>query len=292
MFQKLHIQLTLFCTFICSIILAFMSFICLSVSETELKERNFAEFQININMLVNHLENQNIISHNWLSQFCADTQFEVDIRDNGTHLLFDTLIPFTLEENDFALVRQKAKETYGLLEEAISADSILSSHEEFQLFVGGTPYYGAMALIPKNGGALNIAVLSPLSALKETIRFQRTLFVWADIGGLLLLGIFFWFFTWRMIQPLAKIASASHELRSPLTVMLSSLSAMKQASPEEQEHFSKNIEIEGKRMGRLIEDMLALSSADSSHFSIHKNPVELRAPCPEKIYFHQHFPAG
>ena len=83
MFQKLHIQLTLFCTFICGIILAFMSFICLSVSETELKERNFAEFQININMLVNHLENQNIISHNWLSQFCADTQFEVDIRDNG-----------------------------------------------------------------------------------------------------------------------------------------------------------------------------------------------------------------
>ncbi len=140
-----------------------------------------------------------------------------------------------------------------------------------------------MALIPKNGGALNIAVLSPLSALKETILFQRFLFVWADIGGLFLLGIFFWFFTWRMIQPLAKnrqkqaefIASASHELRSPLTVMLSSLSAMKQASPEEQEHFSKNIEIEGKRMGRLIEDMLALSSADSSHFSIHKNPVEL-----------------
>lgn len=204
MFQKLHIQLTLFCTFICSIILAFMSFICLSVSETELKERNFAEFQININMLVNHLENQNIISHNWLSQFCADTQFEVDIRDNGSHLVFDTLIPFTLGENDFALVRQKAKETYGFLEESISADSILSSHEEFQLFVGGTLYYGAMALIPKNGGALNIAVLSPLSSLEETILFQRFLFVWADIGGLFLLGIFFWFFTWRMIQPLAK----------------------------------------------------------------------------------------
>ena len=283
MFQKLHIQLTLFCTFICGIILAFMSFICLSVSETELKERNFAEFQININMLVNHLENQNIISHNWLSQFCADTQFEVDIRDNGSHLVFDTLIPFTFGENDFALVRQKAKETYGFLEESISADSILSSHEEFQLFVGGTLYYGAMALIPKNGGALNIAVLSPLSSLEETILFQRFLFVWADIGGLFLLGIFFWFFTWRMIQPLAKnrqkqaefIASASHELRSPLTVMLSSLSAMKQASPEEQEHFSKNIEIEGKRMGRLIEDMLTLSGADTSHFSIHKKPAEL-----------------
>lgn len=283
MFQKLHIQLTLFCTFICGIILAFMSFICLSVSEKELKERKFTDFQININMLVNHLESQNIISHNWLAQFCADTHFEVDIKDNGSHLVFDTLTPISFGETEFAQVRQKAKESYGLLEESISADSVLSSHEEFQISIGKTPYYGAMALIPKNGGALNIAVLSSLSGLQGTIQFQRILFTGADIGGILLLGIFFWFFTWRMIQPLAKnrqkqaefIASASHELRSPLTVMLSCLSAMKQASPEEQAHFSKTIETEGKRMGRLIEDMLTLSGTDSSHFSIYKRPVEL-----------------
>lgn len=283
MFQKLHIQLTLFCTFICGMILAFMSFICLSVSEKELEERNFADFQISINMLVNHLENQNVISHNWLAQFCADTHCEIDIQDNGSHLVFDTLTPFSLAETDFAQVRQRAKEAYGILEESISASSALSTHAEFPLAIGGNSYYGAMAVIPKNGSALNIAVLSSLSGLQETIQFQRLLFAGADIGGILLLGIFFWFFTWRMIQPLAEnrqkqaefIASASHELRSPLTVMLSSLSAMKQASPEEQAHFSKTIETEGKRMGRLIEDMLTLSGTDSSHFSICKKPVEL-----------------
>lgn len=283
MFQKLHIQLTLLCTLVCTLILALMSFLCLSVSEKESKKRSFADFQVNINMLVNHLESQNVISHNWLSQFCTDTHFELDIQDSGSPLVFDTLTPFSLNEKDFAQVRQKATAEYGMIETSISANSALSAHAEFELSLNRKSYYGAMALIPKNGGTLNIAVLFPLSGLEETIQSQRLLFAGADIGGLLLLGIFFWFFTWRMIQPLAEnrqkqaefIASASHELRSPLTVMLSCLSAMKQASPEEQAHFSNTIEMEGKRMGRLIEDMLTLSGTDSSHFSIHKQPVEL-----------------
>ena len=50
---------------------------------------------------------------------------------------------------------------------------------------------------------------------------------------------------------------------------------MKQASQEEAAHFAETIETEGKRMGRLIEDMLALSGTDSSRFAIHQTPVEL-----------------
>lgn len=283
MFQKLHIRLTLFCTFICGMILVFMSLICLSVSEKESRERNFADFRVNISMLVNHLESQAVISYAWLTQFCADTHFELDIQDNGSQLVFDSLSPTSLEEQYFTQVRQKAKNDYGILEEAITAESVLSSHEEFELTIHGETYYGAMALIPKNSGALNIAALYSLSGLKKAVLYQRLLFAGADIFGILLLGIFFWFFTWRMIQPLAEnrqkqaefVAFASHELRSPLTVMLSCLSAMKQASPEEAAHFSETIEQEGKRMGRLIDDMLTLSNTDSSHFSIHKKPAEL-----------------
>jgi signal transduction histidine kinase len=283
MFQKLHVQLTLFCTLICGMILVLMSLICLSVSEKESRKRNFADFRINVNMLVNHLENQTVISYAWISQFCADTHFELDIRDNGSRLVFDALAPSSMDEAYFNQVRQKAKTDYGILEESVTADSILSTHEEFELTINGTAYYGAMVLIPKNKRALNIAVLYSMSGLHKRVLFQRLLFAGADIFGVLLLSVFFWFFTWRMIQPLAVsrqkqaefVASASHELRSPLTVMLSCLSAMKQASPAEAAHFSETIEQEGKRMGRLIEDMLTLSGTDSSHFAIRKKPVEL-----------------
>lgn len=283
MFKKLHIQLTLFCTLVSGAILVFMSFICLFFSETETKKSHFSDFQININMLVNHLENESILSHNWLSQFHADTNFEMDIQDNGSSLIFETLSPLSLEHEIFGEVRKKARTDYGILEEGITSDSVLSIHNEFDLTYQGQNYYAAIALIPKNNGVINAAVLYPTSYLYQDIHFQRLLFAGADILGIILLAVFFWFFTWRMIQPLLLsrqkqaefIAAASHELRSPLTVMLSSLSAMRHASLEEAAHFSESIETEGKRMGRLIDDMLTLSHTDSSHFAVQKTKVEL-----------------
>ena len=130
---------------------------------------------------------------------------------------------------------------------------------------------------------LNIAILQPLTELYHSIYLNRLLFAGADILGVTLLGIFFWFYTQRMIHPLIIsrqkqtefIAAASHELRSPLTLMLSCLSSMNKASADEAERFANTIMQEGKRMGRLIDDMLTLSNSDSSHFSIDKTNVEL-----------------
>ncbi len=86
-----------------------------------------------------------------------------------------------------------------------------------------------------------------------------------------------------MIRPLSKnhkqqtefIASASHELRSPLTVILSSIQAMEKASPEEQKHFASIIKNEGNRMSRLIGDMLSIANADNHSWRIFPAPCEL-----------------
>lgn len=283
LFRRLHIRLTAFCTFVCGMILALMSLVCLTFSEMESRESHFSDFKINANMLLNHLESQFIISHDWLSQVNADTQFQVDIRDNGSMLAFQALNPLHLDEDAFLLARQTAREDYGILEESISKNSVLSIHAEFEMPYQEQNYYASVALIPKESGVLNIAILHPLTDLYQALFLRRLLFAGADILGILLLGIFFWIFTWRMIQPLIAsrqkqaefIASASHELRSPLTVMLSSLSAMEHASPEDAREFSQTIAREGKRMGRLINDMLVLSNTDSAHFTLRKAPVEL-----------------
>ncbi|NBH13484.1 sensor histidine kinase [Lachnospiraceae bacterium] len=283
MLKKLHTQLTFLCTFASSTILVFMSLICLSFSESESKKSYFSDFQINANLLYNHLGSQSILSRNWLAQFQADTGFEMDIQDNGSKLAFEHLSPFTLNEDIFTQARTQARQDHAILEEAVTKESVLSTHAEFSLQWEGLEYYASVALIPKQSGVLNVTVLLPLTRLNKAILSRRQLFAGVDILGVLLLGLFFWIFTWRMMQPLIKnrqkqaefIASASHELRSPLTVMLSALSAMQHASPKETAHFSQTIKQEGKRMGRLIDDMLTLSSTDSSRFSIQKTAVEL-----------------
>ena len=113
-FQRLHIRLTAFCTLVCGAILALMSLACLAFSETEAHESHFADFQINVNMLISHLENQSVISHNWLSQFQADTQFQMDILDNGNKLAYERLNPLHLKESVFASARPPARTTSSL----------------------------------------------------------------------------------------------------------------------------------------------------------------------------------
>lgn len=61
----------------------------------------------------------------------------------------------------------------------------------------------------------------------------------------------------------AFIAAASHELRSPLTVIQTSLSAVSYADPEQTEHFISISLDECKRMSRLVQDMLSLSRSDN-----------------------------
>ncbi len=156
MFQKLHIQLTFLCTLASGMILVLMSLICLCFWESESRKSHFSDFQINSTLLVNHLDSQSILSRDWLAQFCVDTGFEIDIRDKGIKLAFETLSPRTLDDDIFTLARERAHAEYSVLEESITPNSILSTHADFSLEWNGEDYYASVAMIPKNGGVLNM----------------------------------------------------------------------------------------------------------------------------------------
>ena len=70
------------------------------------------------------------------------------------------------------------------------------------------------------------------------------------------------------------LAQMTHELRTPLTSILSAASAMERAEGAEKKTFSQVIAREGDRMGRLIQDMLDLASADSGGWRMRKRPIE------------------
>lgn len=85
-YQKFHWKLTLFATVVTSGILISATFLCLSFSEKELERNQYISFLNNVNTSLSHMENQEIISHQWLSRVEASYQFMIQIYDNGAPL--------------------------------------------------------------------------------------------------------------------------------------------------------------------------------------------------------------
>lgn len=58
------------------------------------------------------------------------------------------------------------------------------------------------------------------------------------------------------------LSDASHELKTPLTVILSSAELLEQSAAPEQKQYVDNVRAESRRMKRLVEDMLTLSRVE------------------------------
>ena len=225
------------------------------------------------------LETQSIISSDWILQAEKNYDISMDIRDNGNSLYLKKLQTDSLDETIFRKAEEISAASYALDLSNPGAVSKLTKRIFFQM----KDFYVSTALIPKSHGTVSMIILYSLDSVKHRILLQRLAFSGAAFLAILALSICSWFFTGRMITPLEKsrqeqtefIAAASHELRSPLAVILSGISAMKKADPKEQEHFLSVIEKEGTRMSLLINDMLSLSNADNHSWKMHPVFCEL-----------------
>ena len=161
---------------------------------------------------------------------------------------------------------------------------MVTRHEEFTIKgEDGVSYSASAALIPRQKGNLGVLVLHSLKPLALRLRNLRLTFAGAGAAAVLLLGLFSWHFTKKVLAPVEEsrkrqtqfVASASHELRSPLTVILTTLSAVRSGILPRDDSFLDTLESEGSRMSRLITDMLQLANADSHNWSMFPVPTEL-----------------
>lgn len=289
MFKKLHRQMTIFSALITSGILILMAIASLVIFERGLTRNSYERFLNNGNSCVAYLETQSVLSHKWILEAKQEYGVELRILNNGKRLFFDKLNEESSSnasgengrkssvENMMAEAARISREEQGLDVEYTGSISLPK-----EVYFETADFYACTALIPKGSGVLSLVLVYPLDGLKGQIFHQRILW-----GGLLLIAVlalvvFSWFFTGKMLRPLEAnqkkqtqfIASASHELRSPLAVILSSVQAI-EADPGECRHFLSAIKNEGNRMSRLIGDMLVLANADNKSWSIMKSPCEL-----------------
>jgi len=283
--------MTALCAGITTAILIVMSLLYLYLSEKELYENQFRSFQNDINTIATSLEQQSVISMEWLSKMEARGGYTFYALDNGIPFLYNRLANLS-----------ESSEIHGLLENCLEiyrnnyADSYVSDtdggtpfntcvHSEFPYNPTGRQHEYYISIIELNRGtsSMQLLVLSPLDFLREQIARQRVRFFLIDIAALLLLTLFSFFFTGKLLQPVIEsrkkqtefVAAASHELRTPLAVILSAAECCRDAEAKKQSRFLDTIKQEGEILTSLVNDMLALSASDTQRFTCRPAPVEL-----------------
>ena len=278
MFKQLHIRLTAFFTLVTGLIFLLLTSVCLYFAESSLKQSSHASFLTQLNAVILHLQEQDNISHQWLNQIQNGETFRLYLYDNNTPLSYQN---YHMTEEERALVEEaiaQARSSYDM-DIFVPSYQHISPHTEFTFRASdGQEYEVSAGFIPNPNGYLSFIVLASHAAQHTQLLFLRLIVAAADLCAILLLAVFSWRFTGRLLVPLSEdqkkqthfIASASHELRTPLSVLLSGLESLsKTDDPEKQAHFIHLMTTEGHRMQHLINDMLLLANADSKSLSFH-----------------------
>ncbi|WP_028459499.1 ATP-binding protein [Chloroflexus sp. Y-396-1] len=103
--------------------------------------------------------------------------------------------------------------------------------------------------------------------------------------GAIVIGIAGWWLAGRALRPaedawarqLRFIASASHELRAPLTLIRASAEvALRSATDDDHRELLSDILSESDHMRRLVDDLLTLSRLDSGALTLQRQRIDLR----------------
>lgn len=286
MYKKVHLQLTLLFTGITAAIMIIMSLCYLYVSESGLYRNQYNSFKNDMNTIAANLEQMSVISMQWLSRMEAQGNYTFFVLDNGIPFLYNQLTKAS--DSSKKVIMEECLDaynnTFAISGAGGAASPYVSYHVEYPFTSPSTKekYFGCVISLEKQSSLLQIIIYSPIKLLERQISEQRCRFILIDLTAIILLALFSWLFTGKLLHPILEsqqrqarfISSASHELRTPLAIILSSIDCCQNTKTENPQKFLKTIKQESLRMSSLINDMLVLSESDQ-HLPIHKKPVEL-----------------
>ncbi len=278
MMNHLHRKLTAFNTAITGAILVGMTFLCLFLSERNTRAAAVQNFSDTLSTVSTYVSGQTQISVDWLRRMESAGRVSIFIRDGGVPLFSMGLSPRELSPE---VDRVRAWAEGNRLSVPKSGGSWMIPADVVQ-----GDFLAGLALIPKGERILELVLLYPMERLESGIRQQRLSVGLAALLALGLIGLFSWHFTGKLLRPIQEnqqrqyefTAAAAHELRTPLAAILSATSAWERAKcvqGESQAMFSDIIRREGKRMTRLVGDLLTLAAADCQSWELRLQDVEL-----------------
>lgn len=116
---------------------------------------------------------------------------------------------------------------------------------------------------------------------RDTLARLGTILILVGLAGILIVFVSSLFLAGRALIPIKKswerqqnfVADASHELRSPLAVMQTNLELVmgnRDETVESQSKWLENVQVENRRMAKLVTDLLFLARADSNQQTLEK----------------------
>lgn len=276
------------CALITMSILFLFTLLYLCASEHTLRENHALSFQHDFDTIYSSLEQQQILTYRYLLHMEENSGYYLFLWDNGTPLLFNSLHTHTPFLN-------LAQEIYTSYQESIADDENTSlrlffqeietpvtenGQKAFSMQAGiATVYTGQTTAVSnlqkkQSDNGLVLLVLSPQDDFFNQLFRQRLLFGLLSLTGCLLLILFAYFFTGKLLYPIREnqekqlqfMANASHELRTPLAVILSSIDA-------KPPHYEQTIREEIMRLGRLVDNMLTLTSLENHSLKLQLSPL-------------------
>ena len=271
MFKSLKLKLTLICTLITGIILCIMAFAALYVSESQLKIQQDQAFNVLFENVVNYLETEQVIQYDWLVQTERANQCTLFIQDNNVPLSFRGAY---LPEDVRSELIQSAYKTY-LSQGKLSNNTYILNLGLKERFIY------SVKEIPKPTSTLSVLLIKDQHLMMKQMLSQRVTFLFLILLGEILLFLFSWWFVGKTLSPIEIarkkqndfIASASHELRSPIAVIKATLAAIEVGTPKEQAKFIDIANTEANHMAKLLNDLLLLANFDQNH--IQKELIDL-----------------
>lgn len=278
MFKKVHLRLTLIFTAVCSLILMIMSALYLYLSYQNTKTNIYQSFQSDIETILTNIEGSTAVSDSWLSKLESDGKYKIYIYD---HEIPFTFVKNTKSEQDMKLVTD-IREHYFANYQLTGENSYVPYYIEFDYTANSKNYLVGIGIIPRNEGNLELFVIYPQTKFHAQMNRLYLQFASIVFGTIILIWIFSWYFTKRLLKPIEEsqikqaqfISSASHELRTPVATILSALGAMDKGNEEEKKEFSQIAKKEGERLTILVNDMLSLARSDNHTFTITKKVSE------------------
>lgn len=247
------------------------------------QSRMEVSFSDHIFTLTSKLQTESAFNDSYLAQLESKHRLLIYIEENNTPFFFPGVYSTRTDRQILLNKTQKLASSEGIFPNShpISSDLLQSS----VLTIKGKhfdTYLGCVTIVNTSSGYKKLILLQDITENKIKLIQNAALYLLIDILGILLLFLTGKRFVSRSLKPLEEMyakqqdftAAASHELRSPLSVIRAAADAAS-INPIRQEKFLSVIKDECRRGDSLIKNLLLLSSAREESWSMKMQRFEL-----------------